>query len=144
MKMRLGILFMLSTLYLSCNNNVKSNISIELLENTEWYIEIAENCESTLEFRKEGKYLDYNCEMEDTLFGTYVIEEGFILLYQEGSVYDKYLEENSSEIVGKAKFKLVLENDKLKYIEREDFFNDNWVKSKHTFSDNYFYRKKNH
>ncbi len=137
---KLNVLFVMM-IFVQCASNTQTKINIEEIKGTKWSIEIAENCISTLNFMEDKKYIDYNCEMEDTLFGTYDIINNYLVLYQEGSIYDKLYDENSSQRVGKAKFKLTLENNQLRYLIREDYFNGEWVKSKHTFSSDYFYKK---
>jgi|GEM_PF-2957789 len=128
-------------LLVQCTGKTAVKISIEEIKGTEWDITIAEGCISILSFMDDNTYIDYNCEMEDTLYGSYKIEGNNLVLYQEGSIYDKIYDEGSPHRIGKAKFKLSLNNDKLRYILREDYFDGEWTKSKHTFPEDYYYNK---
>jgi len=139
--MRFLTIFTLITtvIFIQCINTSKSEINIEDIEGSSWSIEIAPGCVNTLAFLKDQKYIDYSCERNDSLFGTYEIKESNIILFQEGSIYDKYEKEGSSTRIGKAKFTLKLEGSKMKYLKREDFFNDEWTESKYTFPDDFCY-----
>jgi hypothetical protein len=129
--------------FVSCVENSSKKITFDKMENTKWFIEIAEGCISELNFLSDKKYLEYNCEMEDSLKGCYGIENGYIYLYQEENISEESILIDSSERIGKVKFKLVIEGNKLRYLTREDFIDGEWVKSNHTFSEDYFYLKKN-
>ncbi|MCT4614864.1 MAG: hypothetical protein N4A49_08325 [Marinifilaceae bacterium] len=141
MKNITSFLIIALVIFMGCNNLGNGEISSKDLIDTKWSMKIAEGCINTLVF-KTNRYIDYSCEMEDTLIGSYKVENGYLILLQEGSVYDKFCEEDSSEKVGKARFKLTFNKGKLKFISKEDFLNGKYVKSKHVFTSEYTYCKK--
>lgn len=136
-----GIYVIIAILFLQCQNSNYKTISLDEIKETKWSIKIAEGCTNTLHFKNDLTYLEYNCEMEDTLFGIFKIEDEYLILKQEGSVYDKLYDEDSQHRIGKAEFKLGLQNEKLKFLEKKDFFQGKWVKSKHKFPEDYYYHK---
>lgn len=138
MKNTLAILTM-AILLLQCTNGPQADLKLDRLGNTNWELQIADGCVSTITLLAEKKYNSYNCEMEDSLYGFYHIENDKLILIQEGSIYDNLYEEGSSQRMGKARFTLTLKANKLYYIKRENFLNGEWIESKHSFAEDYCY-----
>lgn len=84
-----------------------------------WKKVITEDCINYLYFSIDKTYKNYSCEKEDTLYGHYEIIKDTLLLHREKSFRDSIYQVSpqSPHHIAKAKYKLVLSNDKLYYIE---------------------------
>jgi hypothetical protein len=121
----------------SCNDK-KSMIQFE---NTVWKYELAEDCISSLKFKKNQKYIYYNCERQDTCIGRYEYKNDTLFLDEFGCYKDRDIKNVLQKNTIKVNFKLILKNGKLRHIERIAFLNSEWQVSDREFPTDFFLRK---
>ena len=79
--------------------------------------------------------------MEDEYFGDYYFEDGFLMLDEKGSIYDKDLPESSRHRAERKLYKVEIKDDKLVHLLMRDWNNGKWVRSDFEFDDAYIYMK---
>lgn len=124
--MKTYLLFLI--LIVGCTNSF-SSMELKNIKESQWIMKIEDDCIDLINFRKDMTYRFYNCEMDDTIVGKYHILKDTLILNQIGSVYDSLYSQESIHRIGKAKFKLVLQEGMLRFISREDFINGYWIDS---------------
>ena len=55
--------------------------------NTKWVYKY-DDCQDYLEFKKDKKYLSFSCETNETIYGSYYFDDGFLILEQKEGEYD--------------------------------------------------------
>ncbi|MBS4042940.1 MAG: hypothetical protein KGZ59_03915 [Chitinophagaceae bacterium] len=109
---------------------------------TKWECKIAEDCINTYEFITDSTFKFFSCEMEDVYFRDYYFKDGFLMLDEKESIYDKNLTESSIHRSERKLYKVIIEKDKLKHLSMSTWTNDKWVQSDFKFDSNYIYIKK--
>jgi hypothetical protein len=84
-----------STEKTTVNNSTIISISEEDFVNTKWIHKIAEDCISYYEFKEDNKNIYYVCVKEDTIYGTYKVENDTLFIIGEHASNDKYFPINS-------------------------------------------------
>lgn len=115
--------------------------NIPELSGTEWSHKIAEGCVNTYSFKADSQYVFYSCEMEDTYYGKYFVQDDTLNLFEYVTAVDSLLAADSPERNEHAKFKVVMVDGKLKHIARLVQVNGVWEKSDFIFPENYLYVK---
>lgn len=150
--------FILSIVCFSCNNNcIKhskeeaivnnhtiSSISKEDFVNTKWINKIAEDCVSFYEFKENGKNIDYECVVNDTIYGTYKVENDTLIIIGKNASNDKYFPINSVYSAHRyvpTMVKLVLKQNKLVpcCVYELNVRDKNWRKRDYVKFDSTFY-----
>jgi hypothetical protein len=67
----------------NCDSLYSTNSIQSQFENTKWERKLNENCINYLEFKKEGIYIEYNCELGETWEGEYKIQADTIILIEK-------------------------------------------------------------
>ena len=125
-------------LCLSCSAQSKERVR---LEGTKWECKIAEGCINTYEFKTDSTFTFLSCEMQDEYFGDYYFEDGFLMLDQKGSIYDKDFPDSSRHRAERKLYKVEIKDDKLVHLFMKDWNNGKWIRSDFEFDDAYFYKK---
>jgi hypothetical protein len=116
-------------------------ISTDDLQGTKWSCKIADACINTYQFKPDSLYIFYSCEMEDTYYGKYFVKNDTLHLDEYATATDSLLSTDSPERSEKAKFKVIMADNKLKHVVRLEEVNGVWKKSNFSFPENYLYVK---
>lgn len=143
------VLFMFSLVLPGCaardsretTDKMDKESNIAELSGTKWSYKIADGCINTYSFKADSQYVFYSCEMEDTYYGKYFVQDDTLNLYEYVTATDSLLPADSPERNDQAKFKVIMVDGKLKHIARLVQVNGVWEKSDFTFPENYLYVK---
>lgn len=119
----------------------KNQLSMDDLQGGKWSYKIADGCINTYQFKPDSLYVFYSCEMEDTYYGKYFVKNDTLHLKEYATATDSLLSTDSPERSEKAKFKVIMVDNKLKHILRIEEVNGVWRKSNFSFPENYLYVK---
>ena len=111
------------------------------LVNTRWEYKVNEDCINYVYFKENNDYEDYNCEITYPFSGKYEFKKDTIYLIEIDFISD--LPENTKKDI-KSRMKGIIQNDQLKFFDREDFIDEKWVKPKLNPIPEIFYKKVNH
>lgn len=101
------------------------------LKNTKWIYDYGD-CQEYLEFGKKNTYKIYNCETGNTIYGKYSQKGNEVILVQLRSEFDNAFKKTRGFKTPPARFKLLIDQDNMKYFVRWDVDNlGNWVLSKY-------------
>jgi hypothetical protein len=130
----IGVLLMIC-LNTSCMSQEKE------MTNTKWVFDF-EGCQDYIKTKENSQYEFYSCESGDTVFGEYSFENDTLVLTQLKGEYDDSFDESSRHRTPSVKFKLVLDPDKLRFIERRELNPlGEWYKSSFDFPPDYEFRR---
>ncbi len=111
------------------------------LTNSKWVFNFGK-CQDYIKFKKQNQYEFFSCETGDTVFGFYKLNGNSLILKQVKGVYDKEFPIKSQHRTPQIKFRLIINNDSMWFIERWELnMNNKWIKSDFTFSKNYLFKK---
>lgn len=132
----LNILLLLS-LSFSCASQSQDDFV-----DTKWVYDFG-GCQNVITIKNNNNYSYYSCETRDTVSGDYLLKRDTLIFYQNKSSSDKEFKNNSKHHSSPLKFKLLLNDDSLRFIERWELSaNDNWYKSNFNFSSDFVFKKK--
>lgn len=123
----------------SGGSNVSKSVKISLA-GTEWHCKIAEGCINVYEFKKDSSFKFFNCEMVDSLYGSYYFKKDTLILDQKGSIYDIPGDEHNA---GRKKYYAIIKDDELKHLKVYEWFNNKFKLSSFKFDASYSYKKVN-
>jgi len=121
--------------------NSQNQMSMDDLQGAKWSYKIADGCINTYQFKPDSLYVFYSCEMEDTYYGKYFVKDDTLHLDEYATATDSLLSIDSPERSEKAKFKVIMVENRLKHIVRLEEVNGVWRKSNFSFPENYLYVK---
>lgn len=112
------------------------------LANTKWEYKVADGCVSYISFKKDMKYIDYNCEMDYPYSGKYEIVNDTIYLIELDLISNlpNVNKKNNFKKVVKRRIKLIKNGDSLLYFSWEAFENKKWAEN-NIISNKIFYKK---
>lgn len=118
----------------ACSQNVP-------LTNTKWECKIADDCINTYTFKTDSTFIFYNCEMDDILYGNYLLKRDTLVLDTKSSVYDNVYDEDSPHRYERKKYIAIIQDNTIKYLWLEELTNGKWSKSDFKFTNDYLYIK---
>jgi hypothetical protein len=125
-------------LYISCH--ALQNQSTKL-KGTVWECKITEDCVNTYKFMTDSTFKFLSCEMQDEYYGVYFFMDGFLMLDEKGSVYDKNLPDSSADKAERKLYKVAITGNKLKHLSMSDWIDGKWIQSNYKFNEDYLYKK---
>lgn len=111
------------------------------MTNTKWVFDF-EGCQDYIKTKENRQYEFYSCESGDTFFGEYSFENDTLVLTQLKGEYDDSFDKSSRHRTPSVKFKLVIDQDKLRFIERWELNPlGEWYKSSFNFPPDYEFKR---
>ncbi len=114
------------------------------LEGTRWSYQIAEGCINYYHFKADSNSVYYSCESDDKYYGKYYIKEDTLYIHNFVTDTDSLLSSMESEHRSQqAKYKLILEANKLKHVERWSYSvtKELLTKDNFDFGDDFLFEK---
>lgn len=127
---RKSIIFFL-TLFIGYNSRSQSTRHCQF-NNTVWVSRITSDCIDTLRFGKYGRVRSYNCEINYTSKGTFIIEGKILVLT---------ILEDSDETPEKWRYKYLLRNKILVPMSSEQMREGKWQKERVLFDSSYYFTR---
>ena len=118
--------------------NIEKKLPVNLL-NTTWEYKIAKGCVNLYDFYSEKDYKFYSCEMQDTMIGTYSVNNDTLIIEELGSAFDVNNKNTSDNSLSKSKMIIIISDNKLLHLKRYDWVLDHYVESGFKFSEDYKY-----
>jgi hypothetical protein len=110
------------------------------LLNTKW-VHNFEECKDYFEFKDNLEYNYYSCESDELSYGTYFLVNDTINIEQLAGEFDMNFEANSRHRTPKERYKLLIDEGFIRYLEKWEFKNEKWQKSDFIFDENYTFKK---
>ena len=137
-----SIILVIGCNYPKTSKCIRSNLTqlenIPLAE-TKWQCKIAEGCINVYEFKIDGNYKFYSCEMEDSFYGSYFFIQDTLILDEKGNTNHVSDEKYN---VSRKRYYAVIKDCKLTHLKMYEFFNGKFVLSNFKFDEKYYYTKK--
>lgn len=108
------------------------------LINTRWEHKVIEGCVDYILFKKGNAYEDYNCEMDYPFSGKYEIKKDTLYLTEIDLASNL---PGETKKITKAKYKVALQNGKLKFVSREELIDGKWEQSNFKPTEEILYEK---
>lgn len=146
-------LFFLGTLFFSCQNSSNKNdclitnermSKMPFLEDTKWQFRIEDDCINYYLFKTDSNSIYYSCESDDIYYGKYYIKDDTLYICNFVTDTDSLLSSmESGHRSQRAKYKLILEDNKLKHVERWSYSvpKDLWIKDDFDFGNDFLFEK---
>jgi hypothetical protein len=150
---RFIVLIFFGTIFFSCQNassqkdgltTAESISNMPSLEGTKWQFKIADDCINYYLFKSDSNSIYYSCESDDKYYGKYYIKDDTLYIQNFVTDTDSLLSSMESEHRSqRAKYKLILEDNKLKHVERWSYSvtKDLWTKDNFDFGDDFLFEK---
>jgi hypothetical protein len=150
---RFIVLFFFGTIFFSCQNTssqkdgltpAESISNMPSLEGTKWQFKIADDCINYYLFKSDSNCIYYSCESDDKYYGKYYIKDDTLYIQNFVTDTDSLLSSMESEHRSqRAKYKLILEDNKLKHVERWSYSvtKNLWTKDNFDFGDDFLFEK---
>lgn len=132
------IFLIISIFFLNCSSSVQQQETFPSLIDTRWESKIAEGCINYILFKKDNTYENYSCELDYPFAGKYQVQKDTLYLTEIDLASDL---PGEKRMVTKARYKVVLKNEKLKFVSREELENGKWIKSNFQPSEEFLYEK---
>ena len=152
-KVKLGKILLILLSILSCQNVHDKTNNIEFkyatkdileIKGSQWQYKVTNNCIDYYLFSTDSNYIYYSGEADYKSYGKYYIEKDTIYLYEYAYDIDSILsEEDGYYGLEKSKYKIVIELDKLKHIEKYSYskIKNKWIKDTFVFDDDFLFEK---
>lgn len=151
MKRFTGLLFL--SFLLNCQNTSNQNddktskesiSNMPVIENTKWQYKMTDNCKNYYTFKADSSSIYYSCETDEKYYGKYYIEEDTLYIHNFVTDKDSLLSSMESRHKSQqAKYKLIIDSNKLKHVERWTYSleKEKWTKDNFNFSDEFLFEK---
>lgn len=97
------------------------------LINTKWENQVG-NCSSSISFKTDMNYEYFDCELQETFTGKYENHGKLITLEQMASEYDGEFESDSRHKSKTEKYKLIVNDNLISFVEVWDSKSNEWKK----------------
>tara|TARA_R110000796_G_scaffold252645_1_gene390125 strand:+ start:6647 stop:7114 length:468 start_codon:yes stop_codon:yes gene_type:complete len=153
MKKSVLIILLIGGAIYSCGNLSNSDSRTTLSEekssmpsllDTKWQLKIADECINYYIFKADSNSIYYSCESDDKYYSKYYIKEDTLYIHNFITNTDSLLSSMESEHRSQqAKYKLVLEDNRLKHVERWSYSipKDLWVRDNFNFGNDFLFEQ---
>jgi len=132
--MKMSVLIFLSVFLTRCQEVERIGLNFN-----KWSTSVG-GCEDVIFFESDGSYVFYQCEMGDSTFGTYELNNDTLILFHTYSSYDREFASDSRHKSKRNVYEFRLELERLKPLRKGEYYEDSRIEySSHIFDKNYYF-----